>query len=182
MSRGEEEVVAGPVRSSRAPWGILIRFRPARILSRAAFKVSRGGQRHAGGGAAADRIRPAQPCGGSGLADRRPRWSLAGASRPSCLCGRGSMSEAEQQLAAAAGATQNGHEAAESSGEQQQADTGGAPAASAGAVTAAATAGTAAATAAAGAGPTAGTAGVAASQNGAEGDQINASKNEEDAG
>ncbi|XP_021265872.1 heterogeneous nuclear ribonucleoprotein A/B isoform X2 [Numida meleagris] len=90
------------------------------------------------------------------------------------------MSEAEQQLAAAAGATQNGHEAAESSGEQQQADTGGAPAASAGAATAAAaTAGTAAA---AGAGPAAGTAGVAASQNGAEGDQINASKNEEDGG
>ncbi|XP_048816180.1 heterogeneous nuclear ribonucleoprotein A/B isoform X2 [Lagopus muta] len=102
-----------------------------------------------------------------------------GASRPSRLCGRGSMSEAEQQLAAAAGATQNGHEAAESSGEQQQADTGGASAASAGAATAAAgTAGTAAA----GAGPAAGTAGVAASQNGAEGDQINASKNEEDAG
>uniref|UniRef100_A0A8C4UV44 Heterogeneous nuclear ribonucleoprotein A/B n=1 Tax=Falco tinnunculus TaxID=100819 RepID=A0A8C4UV44_FALTI len=84
------------------------------------------------------------------------------------------MSEAEQQLAA--GATQNGHEAAESAGEPQ-AETGGAPAAAGAAV--AATAGTAAA---AGAGPAAGTAGTAASQNGAEGDQINASKNEEDAG
>ncbi|XP_027754722.1 heterogeneous nuclear ribonucleoprotein A/B isoform X2 [Empidonax traillii] len=81
------------------------------------------------------------------------------------------MSEAEQQLAA--GATQNGHEAAENAGEQQ-AESGAAPAAAAGAAGAAS-----AAAAAAGAGPTAGT---AASQNGAEGDQINASKNEEDAG
>ncbi|XP_064528229.1 heterogeneous nuclear ribonucleoprotein A/B isoform X1 [Pseudopipra pipra] len=87
------------------------------------------------------------------------------------------MSEAEQQLAA--GATQNGHEAAESAGEQQ-AESGAAPAAAAAA--AAGAAGAASAAAAAGAGPAAGTAGTAASQNGAEGDQINASKNEEDAG
>ncbi|KAJ7421978.1 Heterogeneous nuclear ribonucleoprotein A/B [Willisornis vidua] len=89
------------------------------------------------------------------------------------------MSEAEQQLAA--GATQNGHEAAESAGEQQQqqqqAESGAAPAAAA-----AAGAATAGAAGAAGSGPAAGTAGTAASQNGAEGDQINASKNEEDAG
>lgn len=119
------------------------------------------------------------PVGGAASLTRGPPSSLAGACRPSRLCGRGSMSEAEQQLAAAAGATQNGHEAAESAGEQQ-AETGGAPAVAAAgsAATAAATAGTAAA----GAGPAAGTAGAAASQNGAEGDQINASKNEEDAG
>ncbi|XP_032053105.1 heterogeneous nuclear ribonucleoprotein A/B isoform X2 [Aythya fuligula] len=102
------------------------------------------------------------------------------------------MSEAEQQLAAAAGATQNGHEAAESAGgeqQQQQPDTGGAPAAAAGAAaaaagsaTAAATAAAATTTAAAAGAAAAGTAGAAASQNGAEGDQINASKNEEDAG
>lgn len=108
-----------------------------------------------------------------------PRWpALFSRRRLSSLslCGQGTMSEAEQQLAA--GATQNGHEAAESSGEQQ-AETGGAPAAAA---TGAAGAAGAAAAAAAGAGPAAGTAGTAASQNGAEGDQINASKNEEDAG
>uniref|UniRef100_A0A8C8SJ33 Heterogeneous nuclear ribonucleoprotein A/B n=1 Tax=Pelusios castaneus TaxID=367368 RepID=A0A8C8SJ33_9SAUR len=64
------------------------------------------------------------------------------------------MSDTEQQVAGPADATENGHEAAEGAGEQ--------PAESV------------AAGAAAAAAP--------ASQNGAEGDQINASKNEEDAG
>ncbi|XP_067422593.1 heterogeneous nuclear ribonucleoprotein A/B isoform X1 [Emydura macquarii macquarii] len=67
------------------------------------------------------------------------------------------MSEAEQQVAGPADATENGHEAAEGAGEQQAESGGG------------------------GGGATA-VAAAAASQNGAEGDQINASKNEEDAG
>nr|XP_048715644.1 heterogeneous nuclear ribonucleoprotein A/B isoform X1 [Caretta caretta]XP_048715645.1 heterogeneous nuclear ribonucleoprotein A/B isoform X1 [Caretta caretta]XP_048715646.1 heterogeneous nuclear ribonucleoprotein A/B isoform X1 [Caretta caretta]XP_048715647.1 heterogeneous nuclear ribonucleoprotein A/B isoform X1 [Caretta caretta] len=65
------------------------------------------------------------------------------------------MSEVEQQVADPADATQNGHEATEGAGEQQ-AESGGAAAAAA--------------------------APAPGSQNGAEGDQINASKNEEDAG
>ncbi|CAM2118113.1 unnamed protein product [Caretta caretta] len=68
---------------------------------------------------------------------------------------RGRMSEVEQQVADPADATQNGHEATEGAGEQQ-AESGGAAAAAA--------------------------APAPGSQNGAEGDQINASKNEEDAG
>uniref|UniRef100_A0A8D0HJU2 Heterogeneous nuclear ribonucleoprotein A/B n=1 Tax=Sphenodon punctatus TaxID=8508 RepID=A0A8D0HJU2_SPHPU len=72
------------------------------------------------------------------------------------------MSEAEQQFEDDAGATQNGHEAAEGSGEQQ-AEAGGGETEAAAEESAAAPSAT-------------------GSQNGAEGDQINASKNEEDAG
>ncbi|XP_006277663.1 heterogeneous nuclear ribonucleoprotein A/B isoform X2 [Alligator mississippiensis] len=80
------------------------------------------------------------------------------------------MSEAEQQQQpAAAGATQNGHEAAEGGAEQQQQQQAEAEA----------EAGGGAATTTAAAAPAASAPG---SQNGAEGDQINASKNEEDAG
>lgn len=99
------------------------------------------------------RARGAFPAGGDERASRRHRRRGAAAPWPS-------MSEAgEEQLMETTGATENGHEAAPEGESPAGAGTGAAPGTGGGS-----------------------SAPPAGNQNGAEGDQINASKNEEDAG
>lgn len=99
------------------------------------------------------RARGAFPAGGDERAPRRHRRRGAAAPRPS-------MSEAgEEQPMETTGATENGHEAAPEGESPAGAGTGAAASAGGGS-----------------------SAPPASNQNGAEGDQINASKNEEDAG
>lgn len=123
-------------------------------------RVGTSGPRGVIGGEVSGRARGRRAAGG-GKPGREPRGPdalgplVAGAAAP-----RPSMSEAgEEQPMETTGATENGHEAAPEGESPAGAGTGAA--------------------ASAGGGSSAPPAG---NQNGAEGDQINASKNEEDAG